>query len=599
MASMDCDSNIECQCTTRMIDVIKCYELIERDAINEEYMDKVNISALLDDYIHILIKHDNGHLHYMANLLMADERSMKCDSKNCKKILRYYRSRENDIELKLNNIDIDSPSSLYRDIMDQIHCNVFHFYDMGMRVKKNAQNSDIRQQLKEQLQVLNVDDNTTNRYNKYNIDIKYKENTFTDGLFAEMLCKKISYKVIQHLQKQLENEEYDSDALKSDIRCDYIQSNIVKIVSLQQNHYSALKRYLHLSLLYRVSFSTGYTFYYWNHYRKSITHHRFFANQNDHSGFKENELYVVAKYRNIQTEILNNCEHKLSFSQFNISMKKATEFIKTKKAKTLTSECPAGLFYGIEDDTAISISHLLSIILYTDWSDLCTAFNSTFRRKLSYEPISSVKKRNSEFANWAKLLREIVQLFGQQGYQGIIGDKLDEEWNTKHHRVKGPFFCGMSHAMVFPEFNIKLCGPTSTSKQYEVADRFASDDGVIIQLDNYGYLNSNQLRTFCCSWVSNYGMEDEWLFVGGHRTIKIASVTVVSYKNENFEQYFDALFYFDCIVNGNMFENDFEIEKPDLKYQIFKNLIEHKTKSDQNEYHQYINRTFECFLNEK
>lgn len=57
---------------------------------------------------------------------------------------------------------------------------------------------------------------------------------------------------------------------------------------------------------------------------------------------------------------------------------------------------------------------------------------------------------------------------------GILGatawnDAKDKEWNILHNRVKGPFFCGISKKMVLPEYNIRLCGPTSTSKAVEIA----------------------------------------------------------------------------------------------------------------------------------
>eukprot|EP01083_Nonionella_stella_P267334 903201_1 len=111
-------------------------------------------------------------------------------------------------------------------------------------------------------------------------------------------AKQIPHTVFQNFSSKLKDEDYDSDALEDDHDVDSMKTNIT--MYLQPNHYSVVQRYLHLSSLYKVSFSTGYTFYYWQQYKKSITQHQFFANQNDHGGFTPNELYVASKYKNIK-----------------------------------------------------------------------------------------------------------------------------------------------------------------------------------------------------------------------------------------------------------------------------------------------------------
>eukprot|EP00488_Nonionellina_sp_1-RS-2012_P000260 TRINITY_DN10750_c0_g1_i1.p1 TRINITY_DN10750_c0_g1~~TRINITY_DN10750_c0_g1_i1.p1 ORF type:complete len:106 (-),score=5.13 TRINITY_DN10750_c0_g1_i1:69-386(-) len=68
----------------------------------------------------------------------------------------------------------------------------------------------------------------------------------------------------------------------------------------------------------------------------------------------------------------------------------------------------------------------------------------------------------------------------------------------------------MSSVMHIPQFNIRLCTPTSTSKHIEIAMRFCGRYGIIIQLNN----DQLQLRGFNCSWFSRYPEEDERLFFG-------------------------------------------------------------------------------------
>eukprot|EP01083_Nonionella_stella_P120495 361118_1 len=70
------------------------------------------------------------------------------------------------------------------------------------------------------------------------------------------------------------------------------------------------------------------------------------------------------------------------------------------------------LEYEVEKGTRLKFHHLLSLLLYTDYSKLCTAFSSSFRALSPYEPISSIKQRNSNYWWMSKSLRETVQLFG-------------------------------------------------------------------------------------------------------------------------------------------------------------------------------------------
>ena len=86
-----------------------------------------------------------------------------------------------------------------------------------------------------------------------------------------------------------------------------------------------------------------------------------------------------------------------------------------------------------------------------------------------------------EFAIWSRILRETVQYYGRSGNDGYRDKDNNLEWVDEG--MEGPFYCGMSFVMVIPSFNIRLCAPTSTSKQVEVATRFGGDEGIIIQLN--------------------------------------------------------------------------------------------------------------------
>ena len=107
-------------------------------------------------------------------------------------------------------------------------------------------------------------------------------------------------------------------------------------------------------------------------------------------------------------------------------MIKAKEYIKEPILRhILAHDIDKMLHYGIPTYSNISVEHILSVILYTDWTTLCTQFSATFRREHRNESLYSVKQRNAEYAVWSRLLRETVEYWGQNSYSGY---KINEEW---------------------------------------------------------------------------------------------------------------------------------------------------------------------------
>merc|ERR1712176_1264764 len=115
------------------------------------------------------------------------------------------------------------------------------------------------------------------------------------------------------------------------------------------------------------------------------------------------------------------------------------------------------------------------------------------------EKLEKIKERNQKYHHIAKYLRELVQYFGLSGRWGA-GDT-----------ESGPFFTGISFVLNIPSFSIRLNGPNSTSKYKEIAMRFATRDGIIIQLNNKSIENGANEVFFDCSFISAYPEEEERL----------------------------------------------------------------------------------------
>ena len=146
-----------------------------------------------------------------------------------------------------------------------------------------------------------------------------------------------------------------------------------------------------------------------------------------------------------------------------------------------------------------------------------------------------------------------------------------------------------------PDFNIKLCAPTSTSTHIEVAARFGGDQGMLFQLNNSATESHRKLNLFNCSWISNHNGEDERLFFGGAYRIRVQNIRNIKTK-ENYGKFVKALYYFHCMINGTAIEKS-NILASDVD--IITELINHRLNVGgfRNGYDKYINELFESFIN--
>ena len=237
---------------------------------------------------------------------------------------------------------------------------------------------------------------------------------------------------------------------------------------------------LNESEITKGTFSVGYDFKYWPYY-------------------KDDNNYIDKKYENFKEEILNY-QHLNIRSYVKEIIPKATVFMKTKLVKSLEAKGYETLErYGITHGAGISTDILMSIILYTDYTELSSNFTGTFRKKNIYEPIQSVKQRNKEYYWFSRRLKECILCFGQSNYSG----------NGHLSVLSSPLYCGMSYILMMPSFNMVLFGPTSTTCHLEVATLFSGEGGIILQFDN----TKGQARItkgMDVSWLSRYGgQEDE------------------------------------------------------------------------------------------
>eukprot|EP01084_Bolivina_argentea_P300022 517223_1 len=614
--------NAVCKPRLRLFNALQFYQSLnienksDKDKLLKYYHNEY--PEILADFIHLITIHqDEMDEIYDDAINNTNICFNTCDVVNCALSARHNRDRNKEhSENKSKTTNHEHVQFVFvRDLFDSIHCYIIHQYDFGYRIHKNdkikiqqktivdsdEKNNSINishqdetfKQMSNIIKKQTIKLQNNSRFtdsNKYKImtneNKSYNDtNFFMDGLYKiKNNSKFVSF---------LEIEEYDTESVLHDIsEKDQSASNIFVYLLNNMNDAKHIHDYFRHYYVSTHSFSTGFIFYYWTYYKHQISGNKpadgdpYGLNVNDHGGYSKSQLYIAKKYNGIKFEILNNTIFALGIYEYELSMIKANSLItESIVKKTEPLDICEEFHYGIMQDSTMTIEHLLSLILYCDWSDLCTEFSSTFRKEKSYESISSVIKRNMEFANWSRLLRETVELYGLH----YPKDKFDIG-------VKGPFFTGISCELAIPEFNIRLNGPTSTSKQVEIARRFG-DGGIVIQLNNNGSFSDAKLRTFSCAFISNYAAEDEYLFCGGRFGIKVESI-VLQHTKQNFQQLIRALYYFDSMLNGT---NINTTHISDTNYMVLDHFIRDQLQIDgfKNKYPKYINDTFSAFTNHK
>ena len=134
------------------------------------------------------------------------------------------------------------------------------------------------------------------------------------------------------------------------------------------------------------SISVGIMWFYWPYFKEkasipgSLWESERGNNKYDFDGYIISDLYVNKKYNSYKMETLQHISNK----EFNKNvLKKADAYMRTHKVKSLkagnieTGETRCER-YQIKLYQPISIDHIISIILYCDFSDYCSMFSSTF-----------------------------------------------------------------------------------------------------------------------------------------------------------------------------------------------------------------------------
>ena len=107
----------------------------------------------------------------------------------------------------------------------------------------------------------------------------------------------------------------------------------------------------------------------------------------------------------------------LSAGQFASTLQKAKDKLKERRASGKVPRSSNKMIeweesYGIQRGQEMSEEHVVAIMLYTNFSELCYLFSATYRKVHEYEDDEDMMARHKEYAIWGRLLREAVECFG-------------------------------------------------------------------------------------------------------------------------------------------------------------------------------------------
>eukprot|EP01084_Bolivina_argentea_P111073 198285_1 len=218
-----------------------------------------------------------------------------------------------------------------------------------------------------------------------------------------------------------------------------------------------------------------------------------------------NIMHVFPKFQSLKEECIQNDICVLSVEQFNNENDKAMLHFNSD--------------YRKEEYRLISIEHILSLMMYSNFDHLQYEFSKTYRK--------SYADKHNNYYHWGKFLKSAVHEFGTDTMYVLPTFQ-------RHYYCETNFFHGITGKLLFPEYTraIMINAPVSTSSSFAVATNFANYNGLVIEFTgerkNKVFPILHSAKHFSMSWLSDYPNEMEHLFIQQKAPLQIASIVDLS-----------------------------------------------------------------------
>ena len=392
----------------------------------------------------------------------------------------------------------------------------------------------------------------------------------------------------------MERHDVDTDAIDEDVAIfrEEKMSNLVEGMGGDSERMRAFAVEWHRQHILSMAFSTGFPLFYWKWYRtatnKALSGNEWLSTI-DCGGRSGADLSVYPHFKNLKEEVM--ATGLVGPKMFEESVvEKAEELRDSKRGRKMESNRLAKfLHFGIAFGDSVKSEHLQSMVLYSDFTKLCTLFSKSLRKNKWDDDLEDVKARNAKFYFLSRFLRELVALYGDDG--------------RGRNKIKGPFYCGVSVVLSVSEFRIGFNTPTSTSKTREIALRFAGEGGMILTVGNQkGFSRSQSL--FNVTWISSFVEEDEYFWFGSYQGVSVDDIAIVA-SARSYRRSLGALYLFDAALSGqDMWGRDMNgtnLKKKEIEILDFctKHALNEKLPSKPQGVDDYVLDNLYCFQRNK
>eukprot|EP01084_Bolivina_argentea_P216386 367629_1 len=524
--SFECIGNMEkCQPLICLQRVLTKYNSIQFEC----NLDDIDVLSILDNFHHLQQQH-NSNEEFEEMCIMFGE----CDIFKCDKHRRNRRDRTKEP----TSTEFDDSDRYHRlfivDVIDTIHCLIYHSYDIGYRFTKSE-----RIQI-EQKQI------TKANVTEYEDILSISSNDETLITVQKIMSPKLK------IHQQLVNDQF-----------------VNKFNAMTINNGNC------------ETYTSGQRYVYWKYFEKDEL---------------TKNYCIYPKYQSLKEELTENPFCRIPIEQYKIAYKKAVAHKNSRIGKQMIANPETHhdfsnsllkfevFAYEIQKEQPIAIKHLLAVIVYCGFSLLSYEFSKTYRRmdcddlkdddykryldefcvvvtgtpwthfihseNTNNESNSSMKARHGKFYHLARNLNELIHVFSPRAM------------DAKPYITQ--FYHGINKKMKFISLRENMCQPFSTTSSMEVAINFGGVNGMVLELNSSGWS-----RYYDCQYISPYAAEKELLFINTIGPFKIINITDIN-LTKKYDYAIKALGVIDALSIGNPFQPNDEVA---VNSRIQKNII--------------------------
>eukprot|EP01084_Bolivina_argentea_P061829 113031_1 len=185
--------------------------------------------------------------------------------------------------------------------------------------------------------------------------------------------------------------------------------------------------------------------------------------------------------------------------------------------------------HNIHPEQSMQQPHVLSLVLYTQCTELCTTFRETYRKLPSEQSIFDQITRHSIFAHLGRLLYESFVFYG-----------------SKESKIE-TLYTGISMPLLFKTLYCTFDSPTSTTTAESVACSFGGDNGIILKLE--GCESTKYIKTLDMGLFTCFHNEDEQLIF--ETRLHIKDIFMPSSAQFIGKRLMNIFSLYDLLIHGN------------------------------------------------